>query len=286
MTSSVIEPLYQQINSGWNTVKIVGITIIPYCWAILPNSFLWNTLMIGFCFDLLHCILVALAYSVIAYYPSQPTIYIWLGQALCAAGVRVVEIVYNGKLMSIMQGGELQVWQWIWFCIGGSGIIAGRVYDTLFSSTAVIGVLQVRIGLAIVCLSGVFSAIPVIYSMSVQLKQAILVEHSQHQNLGSSVRHVLQQAATRLIFVNVIDVGLAFYFFFPETVVAPYFRWWFDNWDNSRLMYYALDALLSKLLKSEKGTASQRAVHQQRSAQLTSGRDGAGPGSSVKRERT
>ncbi|KAI8615199.1 hypothetical protein BC830DRAFT_1123829 [Chytriomyces sp. MP71] len=85
--------IYQTINDGWNTVKLVGLTVIPYCWVILPRSFLWDTLMWGFFFDLVHCIMVFCAFAVPVYYPTASSQPFWIVQCLVAAFVRIVEIV-------------------------------------------------------------------------------------------------------------------------------------------------------------------------------------------------
>ncbi|KAI8607309.1 hypothetical protein BC830DRAFT_1175455 [Chytriomyces sp. MP71] len=85
--------------------------------------------------------------------------------------------------------------------------------------------------------------------MALELRETI--KSSKTQGMGSAIVLVLSQAATRLIFLNFIDIGLFFVMMVPGTSANPFIRWFFDNWDNSRLAYYAVDAMLSKLLTAE-----------------------------------
>ncbi|KAI8613366.1 hypothetical protein BC830DRAFT_1132597, partial [Chytriomyces sp. MP71] len=242
--------IYQNINDGWNAVKLVGLTIIPYCWVILPRSFLWDTLMWGFAFDLLHCIMVFCAFAVPVYTPTSSSQPFWIVQCLVAAFVRIVEIVYNGKLLSAIQKNKIPIWQWIWFTIASVGVIFGRLFDTLWAPTGALGAFQVRLGMCIVSASGIFASLPVIWIMFLELRDTI--KSSPTQGMGSSIVLAISQAATRLIFLNFIDAGLFCVMIVPGTSANPFIRWFFDNWDNSRLAYYAVDALLSKLLTKER----------------------------------
>ncbi|KAJ3219124.1 hypothetical protein HDU81_000402 [Chytriomyces hyalinus] len=237
--------VYAQINQGWNTVKVVGMTVIPYCYAILPSSFLWNTLLLGAMFEYLHCIMVFCAFTVSLLWPDASTQRFWVVQCICAAVVRIVEIVYNAKLLQALQRGSLPIWQYVWFFVGSVGILFGRLYDTLANATAVLGFFQMRLGMVIVSAFSIFSSIPVIIIMGAELIEV----YKKHKEMGLGARSlvVLQSAALRLIFLNLIDVGLIFQFLMPQAAGMAYVRWVFDNWDNSRLAYYAVDALLSKL---------------------------------------
>ncbi|KAJ3244825.1 hypothetical protein HDU78_010415 [Chytriomyces hyalinus] len=237
--------IYGNINAGWNTVKIVGMTIIPYCYAILPSSFLWNTLMVGAMIDYLHCIMVFTAFTIPLLWPDADVMRFWIVQCICSALVRIVEIVYNAKLLQALQRGSLPIWQYVWFIVGSIGILFGRLYDTVLKPMAPFGFFEVRLGMIIVSTFSIFSSIPVIIIMSLELYEV----YKKHKEMGLGARSlvVLQSAALRLIFLNAIDVGLIFQFLLPQSTGMPYVRWLFDNWDNSRLAYYAVDALLSKL---------------------------------------
>ncbi|KAL7751928.1 hypothetical protein RI367_002450 [Sorochytrium milnesiophthora] len=265
---------YANVDVGWNTVKvciickglrtalnscglvqqIVGITIIPYCWCILPSAFLWNVLMFGAVLDLCHVLLVFTAYLVPYFSPGVDVTGVWTAQAIVAGGVRIIEIVYNAKILEALQG-KIAWWQYVWFIVTSALIIAGRVLDSFLVSKAAVWQ-DVRVGMTIVSISGVIAALPVIYALGREVYR--LLQSEYYQQSQGRIRIIMQQSSVRLIFLNAIDVGLVFCFLLPNTVVVPFFRWWFDNWDNSRLAYYCLDLLLSRVNMQDTASSEQQ----------------------------
>ncbi|KAL7749891.1 hypothetical protein RI367_004767 [Sorochytrium milnesiophthora] len=263
---------YASIDAGWNSVKVrvrfadgrsafdlnshqlVGITIIPYCWCILPSAFLWNVLMAGAVLDICHCLLVFTVYLVPYLSPSTDVTGIWTAQAIVAGGVRIIEIVYNARILGALQG-KVAAWQYVWFAVASAFIIAGRVLDVYFVSKATVWQ-DVRIGMAVVSMSGVLAAVPVIWALGCQVYH--LLQSEYYQQSQGRIRIIMQQSSVRLIFLNAIDVGLVFCFLLPNTVAAPFFRWWFDNWDNSRLSYYCVDLLLSRVNMQDAASSTHK----------------------------
>ncbi|KAJ3232298.1 hypothetical protein HDU78_007212 [Chytriomyces hyalinus] len=236
------------INQGWNSVKIVGMTVIPYCYTIFPKSFIWNTLMFGAVCDYVHAITVFCAFTISRTWPRANVQHLWILQCTMAAFVRIVEIVYNAKILqAVNRGRKLPLWLIIWFGIGSLGILFGRIFDAVVSATFLWGVVALRLGMAIVSVFSLLSSLPVIYFMGAELYRVYKINK---EDGGADLNLiVLQSAALRLIFLNLIDVGLLVQFLMPQAVGMAFARWFFDNWDNSRLSYYAVDALLSRLVE-------------------------------------
>ncbi|KAJ3128547.1 hypothetical protein HK100_009123 [Physocladia obscura] len=153
------------------------------------------------------------------------------------------------------------MWQWVWFVLCSCGIIIGRAYDNLSNATVALGNYEVRLGMAIVSTCGVLASIPVIRVLVHKLIE--IIQEKEYMNTESLVGLVLRQSATRLIFVNLIDVGLICEFLLPAAVGMPYVRWFFDNWDNSRLAYFACDILLTNMLALKASSKNSISVKRQ-----------------------
>ncbi|KAJ3013340.1 hypothetical protein HKX48_005817 [Thoreauomyces humboldtii] len=249
--------LYGDVNQGWNSVKIVGMTVIPYCWLILPRTRLWHLLMFGAMLEFIHVVCVMTVYTMVdvdAINVVQQTRPVWAVQSLAAAGVRIVEIMFNAVVISSLQR-ALPVWQILFFVLTSCAIVFGRLYDVFVVSRGSMWV-SVRTGMAIVSISGVLTSAPVIYIFGRELWR--LFKSDAFMKSESKATMLLQQSGTRLMFLNLIDVGLVFCFLIPGTPANPYFRWFFDNWDNSRLAYYAVDLLLSKVKMSNHSESQVR----------------------------
>ncbi|KAI8615198.1 hypothetical protein BC830DRAFT_1123828, partial [Chytriomyces sp. MP71] len=79
--------------------------------------------------------------------------------------------------------------------------------------------------MCIVSACGIFASLPILWIMSIELRDTI--KSSKTQGMGSSIVLVLSQAATRLIFLNFIDIGLFFVMMVPGTSANPFVRWFF-----------------------------------------------------------
>ncbi|KAJ3203872.1 hypothetical protein HDU83_009755, partial [Entophlyctis luteolus] len=84
-----------------------------------------------------------------------------------------------------------------------------------------------------------------------------LVEYLKEEDHITSLTAVLKQASTRLIFLNLIDLGLICVYLLPGTIGIPYVRLIFDNLDNARIAFYAVDALMSKVLNGAQNSGVQ-----------------------------
>ncbi|KAI8821019.1 uncharacterized protein EV422DRAFT_528744 [Fimicolochytrium jonesii] len=167
---------------------------------------------------------------------------VWAIQALMAAFVRITEIVYNAIVVKSLQR-TLPWWQTAIFVLASIAIIFGRTWDTFVVSQTSFWV-SIRTGMAIVSIAGVVASGPIIFIFAREIYRLTKSDAFLHSKSKGTL--LLEQAGTRLLFLNLIDLGLVFIFLIPNTPANPFVRWFFDNWDNSRLAYYAADMMLSK----------------------------------------
>ncbi|RKO85235.1 hypothetical protein BDK51DRAFT_48198 [Blyttiomyces helicus] len=198
-------------------------------------------------FDYLHVIIVFFAYTLVALGTTGSVTGYWFVQCFAAAAVRISEIAYNAIVLKSLQASP-PLWQTAWFIFCSCGILGGRFYDvweTRISGDGGDDWVIIRPGMAVVSAFGghwithsrpsplprkVLAAIPVISVVASELLS--MMKSEQYRACKSKGTMILQQAGIRLLFLNLIDVGLMFCFVIPDTPASPYFRWFFDNWDN------------------------------------------------------
>ncbi|KAJ3271744.1 hypothetical protein HDV01_006352, partial [Terramyces sp. JEL0728] len=259
--SALIGQIYNDINQGWEAVKLLEIIMIPYGYFFLrPNRvatvLLWIAIM-NVCHNLFSYLAMYLGDMYAGAYNTQN---LWTVQAACAAAIRSLELYCNLLIVSaVAQPRQVKILQ-IVTIIAIVGVWGGRIYDVygsfLISSS-------IRVGMAIVAAFGVF-----------QSGFCLWVIHSAMNRMGDQsaigkgqVHQLLFKSAIRLAFIQFIDI---FEFIGAMWMRGSIYTLWWDmiagNLDNSRGLFMFVDLLMTKI-ETMKGASAKKsnAVTQQKS---------------------
>ncbi|KAJ3307632.1 hypothetical protein HDV04_002850 [Boothiomyces sp. JEL0838] len=249
----LVDTIWADINQGWQVVKILEIFIVPYCYLVLYPNRVAQLLFIATLLAIAHNIFSMIAYYIGTIDTSTNTTTIWLFQALCAAFIRIIEMVVNWIIISAMTSPKKSSILKIVTGFTSAMVLFGRVYDVYGSSF--LQITTIRWGMAIVSLGGVIQSVVGLIFVVPKLRK--LQEYEKMS--GSIIGRVATKSAFRLIFIQMIDVLLIADFLYLKTNV--YFLWLHqvaDNLDNSRTIFLMLDIVFSKLL-SGKGDGGKNA---------------------------
>ncbi|KAJ3267854.1 hypothetical protein HDV01_003880 [Terramyces sp. JEL0728] len=249
---AIVQPIWASINEGWEVVKILEIFIVPYCYLVLYPNRIARWLFVATMFAIGHNLFSLIANYIGTIDPAVSTQSIWLLQALCAAFIRIIEMVVNWMILSAMipkQKSEILKYVTVFTSIL---VLFGRIYDVYGNF---LQITTIRWGMAIVSFGGLIQSMFGLVFVFPNLKQL----KENEKVAGSAIGRIVTKSAFRMIFIQMIDVLLIADFLYLKTNV--YFLWLHqvaDNLDNSRTLFLMLDIVFSKLLatKGESGQAS------------------------------
>ncbi|KAJ3251072.1 hypothetical protein HK103_002896 [Boothiomyces macroporosus] len=265
-SSALIGQIYNDINQGWEAVKLLEIIMIPYGYFFLrPNKvasvLLWIAIM-----NVFHNLFSYLAMYIGDMYPTFNTQNLWTVQAAAAAAIRSLELYCNLLIVSaVAQPQQIRILK-IVTVIAVLGVWGGRIYDVygsfLISSS-------IRVGMAIVAAFGVFQSTFCLWTI-----------HSAMNRMGDKsaigkgqVHQLLFKSAIRLAFIQFIDI---FEFIGAMWMRGSIYTLWWDmiagNLDNSRALFMFVDLLMTKIetMKGSQVKGSNGATQNQKSVAVAS----------------
>jgi hypothetical protein len=171
---------------------------------------------------------------------------IWLVQGLSAAFIRMIEFTVNYKIVSAISSANKRKTLKVIAIFSAMGVLAGRVYD-IYDPNDFLSYSSVRLGMALVSVSGVVQAVYCIYCLR-ECIQKIDTKAAKRTRSYKLVSH----SAVRMVFIQLIDVGLIIGFIWARTsYYSLWFHWVFDNLDNCRSLLLLMDLICSKLVPTE-----------------------------------
>ncbi|KAJ3317616.1 hypothetical protein HDV06_001348 [Boothiomyces sp. JEL0866] len=242
---SIVLPIWGNINEGWEVVKILEIFIVPYCYLVLYPNRIAQWLFIATMFAIGHNLFSLIANYIGTVDPTVSTQNIWLLQALCAAFIRIIEMVVNWMILSAMIPKQKSTVLKFVTVFTSILVLFGRIWDVYGNF---LQITTIRWGMAIVSFGGLVQSVFGLIFVFPNLRQL----KENEKVAGSAIGRIVTKSAFRMIFIQMIDVLLIADFLYLKTNV--YFLWLHqvaDNLDNSRTLFLMLDIVFSKLLATK-----------------------------------
>ncbi|KAJ3308647.1 hypothetical protein HDV04_001012 [Boothiomyces sp. JEL0838] len=239
---ALVASVWANINEGWEVVKVLEIIIVPYCYLILGRNKVAELLVLATAFAVLHNIFAMIAYYVVAIYPDADTTGVWICQALCAAIIRIIEMVVNYMIVTAMVSNYQSLFFKIITGVASVIVLFGRVFDVLQSTQSnFMQISKIRWGMAIVSIGGVLQSVVGLGLIYMTIRG--------RKKASKTFTKLVAKSSFRIIFIQFIDILLIADFLYLKTNL--YFLWVHqvaDNLDNSRTLLLMLDVLISKFM--------------------------------------
>ncbi|KAJ3319522.1 DNA repair protein rad50 [Boothiomyces sp. JEL0866] len=257
----LVANVWSNIDEGWQVVKVLEIIIVPYCYLIMGRNKVAEWLLLATFFAVLHNIISLIASYIDVIYPTYDTTAIWLAQALCAAIIRIIEMVVNYMIVSALITNTNKTFFKIVTGIACVLVLFGRVFDVLgvnFLQAASVtwglsgsfyGISNIRWGMAVVSLGGLIQSM---VGLSIFYKS-----YRGKMKKNTTFSKLVTKSTFRMTFIQIIDFILIADFLYLKTNL--YFLWLHqvaDNLDNSRTLLLMLDVLFSKFMLKKPPTCA------------------------------
>jgi hypothetical protein len=166
----------------------------------------------------------------------------------------MIEFAVNYKIVSAISSENKRTTLKVIAMVSALGVLAGRVYD-IYDPNDFLSYSSVRLGMVVVSVSGLIQAVFCIYCLR-ECIQKIDLKAAKRTRSYKLISH----SAVRMVFIQLIDVGLIIGFVWARTsYYSLWFHWVFDNLDNCRSLLLLMDTICTKLVPFEvHGIASSK----------------------------